>query len=134
MAKHKSSSKKKTSKKAEAKKAARTRRQTAAIFLFAAAILVLCILLIKGESLWGALRRFFYGTFGFGAFLLPIISGYVAIVLSMEKPSTSPAKATFKSTLFLILVTCAVHMIPVSCTMSRTSVHSSSGILSDLVP
>ena len=110
MAKHKSSSKKKTSKKAEAKKAARTRRQTAAIFLFAAAILVLCILLIKGESLWGALRRFFYGTFGFGAFLLPIISGYVAIVLSMEKPSTSPAKATFKSTLFLILVTCAVHI------------------------
>ena len=57
MAKHKSSSKKKTSKKAEAKKAARTRRQTAAIFLFAGAVLVLCILLIKGESLWGALRR-----------------------------------------------------------------------------
>lgn len=110
MAKHKSSSKKKTSKKPDTKKAARTRRQTAAIFLFAGAVLLLCILLIKGESLWGSLRRFFYGVFGFGAFLLPIISGYVAVVLSMEKPSTSPAKAVFKSTLLLMLLTATVHI------------------------
>ncbi len=115
MAKHKSSSKKKSTKKADTKKpdtkkTARTRRQTAAIFLFAGAVLLLCILLIKGESLWGSLRRFFYGVFGFGAFFLPIISGYVAVVLSMEKPSTSPAKAVFKSTLLLMLLTATVHI------------------------
>lgn len=115
MAKRKSSSKKNgtkkpVAKKPDAKKVSRTRRQTAAIFLFAGAILLLFILLINGGSLWGSLRRFFYGVFGFGAFLLTILIGYVAVVLSMEKPSTSPTKAIFKSGLLLMLLTATIHI------------------------
>ena len=61
------------------------RNQTAAVLLFASAILLLCITLIKGASLWGWLHNLFLGLFGVCAYLLPFLIGYVAVMCALER-------------------------------------------------
>ncbi|MBQ9861839.1 MAG: DNA translocase FtsK [Clostridia bacterium] len=61
------------------------RNQTAAVLLFASAILLLCITVIKGASLWGWLHNLFLGLFGVCAYLLPFLIGYVAVMCALER-------------------------------------------------
>ena len=84
---------------ASAKKAAETRKknelaqsarnQTAAILLFAGAVLLLCVVLIPGESLWGWIHNLLMGLFGICAYILPILMGYTAVLAALEKSSSS---------------------------------------------
>jgi hypothetical protein len=46
----------------------------------AVAILMLCIVIIPGGSVWGYLRSFMLGVFGVFAYLLPVLTGYVAVI------------------------------------------------------
>ncbi len=62
------------------------RRQIAAVILFALAILLLCLDLIRGEQLWLTVHNFLLGIFGFTAWLLPFLLGYIAVVLSLNNP------------------------------------------------
>ncbi len=59
--------------------------QVKAILLFAAAILLMVMVIFKGESVWCSLRGFFYGLFGFGFVLIPIFLGYLAVMTAKEK-------------------------------------------------
>lgn len=61
------------------------KNQSAAVLLFAGAILLLCITLIEGASLWGWLHNLVLGLFGVCAYLLPFLIGYVAVMCALER-------------------------------------------------
>ncbi len=85
--------KRKSTKKSAAKQPARrtassesARRQTKGVVLFASAVLLLCLAIIPGGSLWGWLHNAVMGLFGLSAYILPLLLGYLAIGLAMERP------------------------------------------------
>ncbi len=61
------------------------RNQSAAVLLFAGAILLLCIALIPGGSLWGWLHNVLLGLFGVCTYILPFLIGYVAVMCALER-------------------------------------------------
>ncbi len=85
MAKRKGRSADKTTRRKNANDSAH--RQATAIIVMALAILLLCIVMIPGESVWGFMHDFVLGMFGVGAYLLPLLMGYVAVINAWEKTS-----------------------------------------------
>ncbi|MBQ9964607.1 MAG: DNA translocase FtsK [Clostridia bacterium] len=79
------------------------RNQTAAVLLFAGAILLLCIALIPGESLWGWLHNVLLGLFGVCTYILPFLIGYVAVMCALERNYGS-VKAKVWQAIVLIVV------------------------------
>lgn len=61
------------------------RKQTTAVLLFAGAILLFCLVIIPGESLWGWLHKLLLGLFGICAYIFPFLVGYFAVVYAMER-------------------------------------------------
>ncbi len=84
--------------------AERARNQTAAVLLFAGAVLVLCIAFIKGENLWGWLHNTLFGLFGFCAYVVPILMGYIAVLCAMERPVGSVKGKVVQSALLLTVL------------------------------
>ena len=62
------------------------RRQAKAVLLFAGAVLLMCLAIIPGGSLWGWLHTVVLGLFGLSAYLIPVLMGYLAVVSAMDKP------------------------------------------------
>ena len=113
MAKRKSTSKSSKAKSTHSKKeSGRTaaQRQATAILLFAGAILLLCMLLIPGGSLWGGIQQFLYGLFGYCAYLVPLLMGYLAVMTAMEKTAGSTAQKLWQSGLLIVMISAAVHI------------------------
>lgn len=63
------------------------KRYVASVVLFAVAVLALFIAIIKGERLWAGMHMFVMGLFGWNAYLVPILLGYIAVLLATDKPS-----------------------------------------------
>ncbi len=59
--------------------------QVKAILLLASAIVLLVLAIFPGEAFWSKLRGFFYGVFGFGFILIPVLLGYLAVMTAKEK-------------------------------------------------
>ena len=112
-----SASKARTAKKSTGRKkensVSSAQRQVAAVFLFVGALLMLCILLVPGASLWGQLQRFLYGLFGYCAFLVPLLMGYLAIMTAMEKTAGTTGQKLWQSALLIVMVSAAVHIFAV---------------------
>ena len=88
----------------------RAKRQTAAILLFASSILLFCIVIIPGGSLWGVLHNLMLGLFGLCAYLLPLFMLYIAIIAAMEKPILSITAKLWQSVILIVLLDSAIHI------------------------
>ena len=89
------------------------RHQAAAVVLFAVAVLAMCIVCIPGEegaNLWYFLHLFLRGMFGVGAYLLPILLGYVAVIAAMEKPIGSISTKIWQSVTLLAMLDSAIYI------------------------
>lgn len=64
-------------------------KQLTMIVMFASSLLWLCIALIDAGGLWGLLRTFLFGLFGFGTFVFPILLLALSVVLALEKNEKS---------------------------------------------
>ena len=98
-AKKKTSTKKTTKSSAKSQKntTEKLNRQATAILLFATAIFILCVSIIPGESVWNWLHVGFRGSFGLCTFLLPVVIGYIAVMISKNTGSDfSWGKAVWK--------------------------------------
>ncbi len=62
------------------------RRQAKAVVLFAGAVLLMCLAIIPGGSLWGWLHNLVLGLLGLAAYVMPILMGYLAVVSAMDDP------------------------------------------------
>ncbi len=80
------------------------RNQTAAVLLFAGAILLLCITLIPGGSLWGWLHNVLLGMFGICTYLLPILIGYVAVICAMERNNGSVRGKIWQAVVLIVVL------------------------------
>ena len=63
--------------------AIRQKNQIRAVVLFASAILLGCLVLIPGESLWNWAHGAILGLFGSWALLWPVLMIYVAVITAM---------------------------------------------------
>ncbi len=93
-----------------AAQAASARHQTAAILLFAGAVLLLCLVLIPGASLWGLLHKFVLGLFGICAFILPVLMVYIAVIAAMERPVGSVSAKLWQGFLLLMMIASALQI------------------------
>lgn len=87
----KSKAKPKTSKatknyKAEYERNQHGRRQISAIILFTVGILLLAIIIIKGESIWKMLHNFLFSMFALPVIIIPIAMIFIAIMATLDKP------------------------------------------------
>lgn len=67
----------------------KTNKQLIMIVMFASSLLWLCIALIDAGGLWGVIRTFLFGLFGFGTFIFPILLLALSVVLALEKNEKS---------------------------------------------
>ncbi|MEE1319583.1 MAG: DNA translocase FtsK, partial [Ruminococcus sp.] len=72
-----------------------------AIIFGTIALLFIVMIAIKGENVWTAVRSFFFGTLGFGIFLVPVLMGYFCIITEKEK---SVAHVKAKTTISILIV------------------------------
>lgn len=88
----------------------RQRNQVRAIVLFAAAILMGCMILIPGESVWHWFHDLFMGLFGTWAILWPILLIYVAVMTAMERPVGRLRSKIILSAVIIILACSASYI------------------------
>ncbi|NMP36905.1 MAG: DNA translocase FtsK [Clostridiales bacterium] len=87
------------------------KKQLYAVVLFVISVFMLCLTFIKANGVWGALRNFAFGMFGFGAFLLPLLLIYIAIMAAMDKPLNSVGTKVVEACIFLVLILGFVHIV-----------------------
>lgn len=98
--------------KAGEKNAERTaaNKQVAAIILFCTALFGLCITFIPGGGLWGGLRNFSFGLFGFCAFVIPLLLIYVAVMTTLDKTAEKVGFKVGEAFALIVLIASAVHI------------------------
>lgn len=96
--------KKRTASQSKQQASESARNQTAAVLLFAGAILLLCITLIRGASLWGWLHNLTLGLFGVCAYLLPFLIGYVAVMCALERNYGSVRGKVWQAVVLIVVL------------------------------
>lgn len=99
---------KKTTQKA---KPTQQRSGVLAIILFAFSVLFLCIVLIPSGpegGLWGFLREVIFGTFGFCAFILPLLFIYLTVVSTMERDFSKVNTKVVEAVVLVFLISTAI--------------------------
>ena len=105
-------SKKKNTKKSNTKKTSgfKMNKQLWAIILFATSILWFCLAVIDAEGLWGALRTFSFGVFGFCTFIFPLILLVVAVLLALDKNDSKVITKIVEAVLLITVICSFVHI------------------------
>ncbi len=85
-------------------------RQVSAIILFGISVFILCVTLIPGGNVWGALRQVFFGLFGVCAFVWPFVLMYVAIMISLDKPMGNLRYTVATASVLVVLISAAVNI------------------------
>ncbi len=99
------------SKKQNTKKNFSVNRQFSAIILFAIAILLLCLSIIDAGGLWGLLRTFLFGMFGFCTFIFPLLLFVVAVFLTLDKTDGKFTTKLIEVTLIITVICSIWHII-----------------------
>lgn len=99
------------SKKQNTKKSFSMNRQFSAIILFAIAVLLLCLAIIDAGGLWGILRTFLFGMFGFCTFIFPLLLFVVAIFLTLDKTDGKFTTNLIEVTLIITVICSIWHII-----------------------
>ena len=86
------------------------KRQLYAIVLFCVSLLLLCLVFIKGESLWGFCRELMFGLFGFTSFIWPIILIYIAVMATLNKIDSKVGYKVAEAALLTVLISSAIHI------------------------
>ena len=105
-------SKKKNTKKNNRKKSSgfKLNKQLWAIILFATSILWFCLAVIDADGLWGALRTFSFGVFGFCTFIFPLILLIVAVLLALDKADDRIIAKIVEAVLLITVICSFVHI------------------------
>lgn len=98
-------------KKQSAKKSFSVNRQFSAIILFAIAVFLLCLAIIDAGGLWGLLRTFLFGMFGFCTFIFPLLLFVVAIFLTLDKTDGKFTTKLVEVTLIITVICSIWHII-----------------------
>lgn len=81
-----------------------------AIIYGAIAVIFALMIIIKGENVWTAVRSFFFGVFGFGIFLIPILMIYLCLITEKEKQVARFKAKIIISSLIILLVGALIYI------------------------
>ena len=82
-----------------------------AIIYGAIAVIFAFLIFIKGENVWTAVRSFFFGVFGFGIFLIPILMIYLCLMTEKEKQVAHFKAKIIISSLIILLVGALIYIV-----------------------
>lgn len=82
-------------------------KQLVAILLFAFSVLWLCLAVIEAGGLWGIIRTFLFGMFGFCTFIVPLFLLAVAVLIAFDK-SDNKVSIKLIEAATLITVICSI--------------------------
>lgn len=82
-----------------------------AIIYGAIAVIFAFMIIIKGENVWTAVRSFFFGVFGFGIFLIPILMIYLCLMTEKEKQVAHFKAKIIISTFIILLVGALIYIV-----------------------
>lgn len=82
-----------------------------AIIYGAIAVIFAFLIFIKGENVWTAVRSFFFGVFGFGIFLIPILMIYLCLMTEKEKQVAHFKAKILISSLIILLVGALIYIV-----------------------
>ncbi len=102
--------KKSTGKRKTTKKDLMNNKQLYIVILFAVSILWFCLAIFSAEGIWGALRTFMFGLFGFCNFIFPLILLFVTVLMALDKSSNKIYSKIIQSVIALTLLCSIVHI------------------------
>ncbi len=108
--KSKQSAKKQPAKKSSGPAHTQAQRQRSAVIIMAAALLLFCMTLIKGESVWAAIHNFIFGVFGICAYFWPIMLVYLAVMFAVNKPIKSTVYNIVGAGVFVSFLSGIIHV------------------------
>ena len=79
-------------------------KQLTAIILFAVSVLWFCLAIIDAGGLWGGLRTFLFGMFGFFSFIFPLLLLGVTVLLALDKTEGKAKTHIIETTVLILLV------------------------------
>ena len=82
-----------------------------AIIYGAIAVIFAFLIFIKGENVWTAVRSFFFGVFGFGIFLIPILMIYLCLMTEKEKQVAHFKAKIIISSFIILLVGALIYIV-----------------------
>lgn len=85
-------------------------RQLTAIILFAVSVLWFCLAIIDAGGLWGGLRTFLFGMFGFFTFIFPLLLLVVTVLLALDKTDNNVKSRIIEATTLIVLICAIVHI------------------------
>ncbi len=85
-------------------------RQRTAVIVMAGALLLFCMTVIKGESVWAAIHNFIFGIFGICAYFWPIMLVYLAVMFAINKPMKSTVANILGAGLFVSFLSGIIHV------------------------
>ena len=88
-------------------------KQVGAIILFAVSIFLICLAFIPGASVWEAVRSFYFGLFGFCAYIWPFVLAYVAVMTSLDRPTDRLTTKVIEAAVFIVLLSSVIHVFTV---------------------
>ena len=94
--------------------------QTISLVVFAVSLILFSIVLIPASqgTLWHSIRGFFFGLFGYSAFILPCVLTYTAIMMTKEKLEQSIGKKIFQGILLVFLISALAYVLGYNGTLS----------------
>ncbi len=78
--------------------------QRRAIIYFAIAAFLLCLIIIRGQNVWSAVRGFIFGVFGFSSLLLPVFFGYLTYLTARQTRMRHKSAKLWLSSGVIILI------------------------------
>ena len=86
------------------------RNQVKAVLLFAAAVLVLFLVIVRGENVWQWFHDLLMGLFGGWAIMWPLLMAYIAIVTALERPRGKLSTKIWMTAIVIVLICTAVYV------------------------
>ena len=85
-------------------------KQLTAILLFAVGILSFCLAVIDANGLWGALRTFTFGMFGFCSFIFPLFLLAISAILALDKSDEKTIVKLIEAFVLVTVLSSIVHI------------------------
>ena len=89
------------------------KRQINAVIMLAVAILCFCLAIFEGENVWTWLHEVLLGLFSYSAYIVPVLLGFVAIMLAFGKDTASLTTRVWQSSTFAVLLNSTIYTFAV---------------------
>ncbi len=85
-------------------------KQLTTIILFAVSVLWFCLAIIDAGGLWGGLRTFLFGLFGFFSFIFPLLLLVVTVLVALDKAEGNVKSHIIEVAVLLLTICGIVHI------------------------